>query len=105
MSRIKRVEIQEFAFELPDLGWDAGGFNVVYQPNNKLKLAKYAIAIEADDGARGEYVALWGGTKMALGQTLALAPHLLGRVSPVDAKEVKNDTNAATDELRRSVVR
>ena len=27
MSRIKRVEVQEFAFELPDLGFDAGGFN------------------------------------------------------------------------------
>ena len=79
MSRINRVEVQEFAFDLPDLGFDAGGFNIVYQPKNKLKLSKYAIAIETDDGARGEYVALWGGTKMALGQTLALAPHLLGR--------------------------
>ena len=37
------------------------------------------MAIEADDGARGEYVALWGGSKMALGQTLALCPHLIGR--------------------------
>ena len=79
MSRLNRVEVQEFAFDLPDLGFDAGGFNIVYQPKNKLKLSKYAIAIETDDGARGEYVALWGGTKMALGQTLALAPHLLGR--------------------------
>jgi hypothetical protein len=25
MSRINRVEVQEFAFELPDLGFDAGG--------------------------------------------------------------------------------
>ena len=79
MSRINRVEVQEFAFALPDLGFDAGGFNIVYQPGNKLKLSKYAIVIEADDGACGEYVALWGGTKMALSQTLALAPHLLRR--------------------------
>ena len=28
MSRIKRVEVQEFAFELPDLGFDAGGFDI-----------------------------------------------------------------------------
>lgn len=79
MSRINRVEVHEFAFDLPDVGWDAGGFNIVYQPRNKLKLTKYAVVIEADDGARGEYVALWGGTKMALGQTLALCPHLIGR--------------------------
>jgi L-alanine-DL-glutamate epimerase-like enolase superfamily enzyme len=79
MSRISRVEVQEFEFELPDLGFDSGGFNIVFQPANRLKLSKYAIAIEADDAARGEYVTLWGGSKMALGQTLALAPHLLGR--------------------------
>src|SRR5258706_1828754 len=79
MSRINRVEVQEFAFELPDLGFDAGGFNIVYQPRNRLKLSKYAIVIETDDGARGEYVALWGGTMMALGQTISLAPHLLRR--------------------------
>jgi hypothetical protein len=43
MSRIKRVEVHEFAFELPDLGWDSSGFNMVYQPDNKLKLSKYAV--------------------------------------------------------------
>ena len=79
MSRIKRVEVHEFAFELPDLGSDSSGFNMVYQPNNKLKLSKYAVVIEADDGARGEYVVLWGGTKIAIGQTLFLAQHLIGR--------------------------
>ncbi|MGH8595478.1 MAG: mandelate racemase, partial [Gammaproteobacteria bacterium] len=79
MNRIKRVEVHEFEFEMPDLGWDSGGFNMVYQPKNKLKMSKYAVAIEADDGARGEYVALWGGTTMALGQTLFVARHLVGR--------------------------
>jgi len=29
MSRINRVEVHEFAFELPDLGYDSGGFNIV----------------------------------------------------------------------------
>ena len=56
MGRINRVEVQEFAFELPDLGFDAGGFNIVYQPNNRLKLSKYAVAIEADDGDRKSVV-------------------------------------------------
>jgi len=79
MSLIKRVEVHEFAYELPDLGMDSSGFNLVYQPSNKLKLSTYAVVIEAEDGARGEYVALWGGTRMAIGQTLFLAQHLIGR--------------------------
>jgi L-alanine-DL-glutamate epimerase-like enolase superfamily enzyme len=79
MSKIDRVEVHEFAFELPDLGWDGSGFNIVYQPGNRLALSKYALVIRTADGGKGEYVALWGGTPMALGQTLALAPHLIGR--------------------------
>ena len=79
MSIIDRVEIHEFSFPLADLGWDAGGFNIVYQPGNSLSLSKYAVVIRTGDGGRGEYVTLWGGTPMALGQTLALAPQLLGR--------------------------
>lgn len=79
MSRIDRVEIHEFAFEMPDLGWDGGGFNIVYLPGGRLRLSKYACVVRTADGGRGEYVTLWGGTQMALGQTLALAPHLIGR--------------------------
>ncbi len=79
MSTIDRVEVHEFAFELPDLGWDASGFNIVYQPGNRLSLSKYAVVIRTADGGRGEYVTLWGGTAMALGQTVSLAPHLIGR--------------------------
>ena len=79
MSTIDRVEVHEFTFDLADVGWDAGGFNIVYQPGNTLTLSKYAFVIRTSDGGRGEYVALWGGTPMALAQTLALAPHLLGR--------------------------
>jgi L-alanine-DL-glutamate epimerase-like enolase superfamily enzyme len=79
MSKINRVEVHEFSFDMEDAGWDAGGFNIVYQPGNALSLSKYAIVIQTQDGGRGEYVTLWGGTPMALGQTLALAPHLIGR--------------------------
>jgi L-alanine-DL-glutamate epimerase-like enolase superfamily enzyme len=77
MSKIDRVEIHEFSFDVPDLAMD--GFNIVYDPGKKLTLSKYAVVVRTADGGRGEYVALWGGTQMALGQTLMLAPHLLGR--------------------------
>lgn len=79
MSRIDRVEIHEFTYDAMDMGLDAGGFNYVYQPDGRLPLSKFAIVIQTADGARGEYVAQWGATRMALGQTLALAPNLVGR--------------------------
>jgi L-alanine-DL-glutamate epimerase-like enolase superfamily enzyme len=78
-TKIDRIEIHEFAFELSNLGWDASGFNIVFDPSGRLKLSKYAVRIRTSDGGSGEYVTLWGGTPMALGQTLMLAPHLLGR--------------------------
>ena len=79
MSKINRVEIHEFTYEAPNIGLDASGFNLVYQPNGRQKLSKYAIVIQTEDGVRGEYVALWVANRMSLGQTLTLAPHLIGR--------------------------
>jgi len=79
LSKIDRVEIHEFTYEAIDVGMDAGGFNLVYQPNGRQKLSKFAIVIQTADGVRGEYVALWGATSMSLGQTRMLAPHLIGR--------------------------
>jgi L-alanine-DL-glutamate epimerase-like enolase superfamily enzyme len=62
-----------------DLGLDASGFNLVCDPGASFPLSKFVVVIESEDGSRGEYVALWGGSKTCLGQVLALAPHLLGR--------------------------
>jgi len=79
MSRIDRVEVHEFGWTAEDLGRDASGFNYVYEPGGRQPLSSFAVVVTTADGARGEYVAQWGGTPMALGQTLALAPHLVGR--------------------------
>ncbi len=90
MSAIGRVEVHEFRFESPDLGLDSSGFNIVYDPGGTLAQTKYAVVIESDDGARGEYVAQWGGTPMALAQTLMLAPRLLGR-DPFERERIWDD--------------
>jgi L-alanine-DL-glutamate epimerase-like enolase superfamily enzyme len=80
LSKINRVEIHEFAYEADKIGIDASGFNFVYKPNSKYKFgSRFAIVIQDVDGARGEYVVQWGATPMTLGQTLMLAPHLVGR--------------------------
>lgn len=79
MATITSVEIIEFAYELTDIGMDGGGQNISYRPGARHRWSSYAVRITTADGASGEYVAMWGGTPMALAQTVALAPLLIGR--------------------------
>jgi L-alanine-DL-glutamate epimerase-like enolase superfamily enzyme len=83
MARIDRVEVHEFTFDAPNLGLQSEDAHAVYNVGFKrgasVEVAKYAVVIHSDDGARGEYVTHWVGTRAALAQTLTLAPNLLGR--------------------------
>jgi L-alanine-DL-glutamate epimerase-like enolase superfamily enzyme len=56
-----------------------GVSNLQYQKGASLKVMRYAVRVRTDDGLSGEYVTHWVGTHGALGQTIMLAPHLLGR--------------------------
>ena len=81
MSKINKVEVHVFQFDAINLGSVRGGgvgaFS--YAKGAKTRIAKYAVAIMTDNGLRGEYVTHWVGSSAALGQTLMLAPYLLGR--------------------------
>ena len=81
MSKINYVEIHEFTYEVENLGPETkdGIFNICYKPGHKLPVSKYAVAINTDDGCRGEYVTHWVGTKSALAQSMMLAPYLIGQ--------------------------
>src|SRR5690606_12956025 len=79
MPRIDLVEIHESAWEMPDAGPDTSGVHIVCNPGGATTLTKFVVVIGADDGSRGEYVAQWGGSKTALAQVPAAAPHLIGR--------------------------
>jgi L-alanine-DL-glutamate epimerase-like enolase superfamily enzyme len=83
MSRITEVSVVPFTFEVRDLGLGAhaamGVSNLQYQKGASLRVMRYAVKIRTDDGLCGEYVTHWVGTHGALGQTIMLAPHLLGR--------------------------
>jgi len=81
MSIIDLVEVHEFTFEAKNLHLAGGGAHasIGYRKGASITLTKYAVVISCKDGARGEYVALWGGTRPALAQTITLAPLLLGR--------------------------
>ncbi|KNC91812.1 enolase C-terminal domain-like protein [Trabulsiella odontotermitis] len=81
MPIIERVEVIDFKYDVKDMGssFTNAHNHVGYVEGSTLSLSKYAIIVECDDGSRGEYVALWGGTRPALAQTLMLASDLPGR--------------------------
>jgi L-alanine-DL-glutamate epimerase-like enolase superfamily enzyme len=79
MPKIVRVEVTEFSYPVADLGVDAEGFARVYAPGATTAMTNWIIAIDTEDGARGEYAAQMAGKKINLAQVLRLAPNLLGR--------------------------
>jgi L-alanine-DL-glutamate epimerase-like enolase superfamily enzyme len=89
MTRIARVEVHVFTYEVPDLALPshgaAGVGNLVWRKGGRMPATRYAVTVDTADGARGEYVTHWVGTPSALAQTLMLAPHLPGR--DPDARE------------------
>lgn len=83
MSTIRKVEVHEFGYEAKNLAREGQVRTVTYRKGATMRVSKYAVVIETADGARGEYVTHAVGSRSALGQTLMLAPQLLGR----DARE------------------
>jgi L-alanine-DL-glutamate epimerase-like enolase superfamily enzyme len=84
MGIINRVEVHEFGFNLEGMAIEGGGtstYNLVGRKGSKVRLSRYAVTIETEEGARGEYVCHWVGTRNAMAQTITLAPMLLGRES------------------------
>jgi len=94
MSRITEVSVIPFHFEVADLGLGEhaamGVSNLQYEKGARLRVMRYAVRIRTDDGHQGGYVTNWVGTQGALGQTLMLAPHLLGR-DPEHREQIYDD--------------
>lgn len=73
---IDRIESQEFEYPLPDVGTDAAGFNLVYEPGTTTYRQQYAIRVITENGVEGSYV---GGTSPGAAQLNLIAPYLIGR--------------------------
>lgn len=80
MGKIRSVEIHEFRFDIRDVGHNENR-DATYQPGRTLTSTKYAVVIKTEEGARGEYVPLWSAPGIAINQTYALAPLLIGQDS------------------------
>jgi L-alanine-DL-glutamate epimerase-like enolase superfamily enzyme len=78
MAKIDRVEIHEYAYEVEGLGRDRN-WNLVSEVGAKTRMTNFVVVIRSDDGARGEYAAMFGGKRAQLGQVLMLPFFLLGR--------------------------
>ena len=83
MTRIARVELSLFRFEVEGLDLPAHGAagvgNLVARKGARMPAQRWAVRIETDEGARGEYVTHWVGTPASFAQAAMLAPHLIGR--------------------------
>lgn len=73
---ITRIEIMEFEYPLEDLGTDANGFNLVYDPGSTLQSTQLALKIHTDLGITGEYVLV---TSTSPGQLETYADYLVGQ--------------------------
>lgn len=82
MTKITRVTITEFDFEVPDLGLEAaaaGVGNMAYVKGAVFKPKRFAVRIDTDEGVSGAYVSHWVGTPSSMAQAAMLAPLMLGR--------------------------
>ncbi|MBV7339972.1 mandelate racemase [Chloroflexi bacterium TSY] len=83
MSKIDRVEIHAFSFQVNNMSLGgksaAGVANMVYRAGSQFTANRFAVRILCDDGTQGEYVTHWIGTPSSLGQVQMLAPNLIGR--------------------------
>jgi len=82
MTVITRVEVHEFGFDGQNLGKasDAGSIGTLhYLKGSVARIQKYAVRIYSEDGCCGEYVTHWVASPSSLGQTIMLAPLLLGK--------------------------
>jgi L-alanine-DL-glutamate epimerase-like enolase superfamily enzyme len=79
MSKIVKIDVHVFQFDALNLAGGAGVGALTYAKGGSARLTKYAVVIRTDNGLRGEYVTHWVASASALGQTLMLAPYLIGR--------------------------
>lgn len=79
MSIIRRITVQAYTYELDDFGPSIA----TYTAGVKLKVGKFVVTIETDDGLKGSYAPHFGATAQAMAQVNAMAPGLIGQ----DAEE------------------
>ncbi|MGN6759158.1 MAG: enolase C-terminal domain-like protein, partial [Thermomicrobiales bacterium] len=89
--RITRLTVQQYGYELPDMGYDYNGFNNVYQPGARSRAGGYIFTIETNEGITGEYA---GGNSVSYAQIGMVAQYLLGK-NPLTRERIYDDIKRA----------
>jgi len=77
---ITKIESLEFSYDIPNVGTDEHGFNLVYDLDAKTARKLFAIRVHTDAGITGEYV---GGNSPGAAQINTFADYLIGK-DPLD---------------------
>ena len=95
--KITRIEIHKYQYELHDLGRDYHGFNLVYEPGNKVMLDGHIIQIFSDAGVVGEYA---GGNDTEFSTLPRFAHFLIGR-SALERELIYTEVKRALRQVAR----
>ncbi len=73
---ITKIELHTYTFERENLGTDYNGFNIVYEPGNRIKHQGNVLRVETDQGITGEFA---GGRDAEFSTIPIFAHFLIGR--------------------------
>jgi len=94
---ITRIEVHQFATDLPDLGRDHDGFNLVYEPGARARMTGHILRVMTDVGVVGEYV---GGSELDYAALPRFVHYLFGK-NALERERIYTDVNRALRQVAR----
>ena len=95
--KITRIEIHEYKWELPNMGRDYNGFNLVYEPGAKAQMTGYVMQMFTDVGIVGEFA---GGGRAEY-STLPQFWHFLKGRSALERENINSEVKRALRQVAR----
>lgn len=95
--RITRLEVHQYAYELPDLGRDGDGFNLVYEPGASARMVGHVLRVMTDAGVTGEYA---GGSALDYAALPMFVRYLFGK-NALERERIYTDVNRALRQMAR----
>ncbi len=94
---ITKIELQTYECERENLGTDYNGFNIVYEPGNRIKSQGNVLRIETDQGIVGEYA----GGRAAEFSTIPIFAHFLIGRSALQRELIYTEVKRALRQVAR----
>ncbi len=94
---ITKIELQTYECERENLGTDYNGFNIVYEPGNRIKHQGNVLRVETDQGIVGEYA----GGRAAEFSTIPIFAHFLIGRSALQRELIYTEVKRALRQVAR----